>query len=199
MWLYSFMPYHARKHFLDKSTSHAIYFIVLSQICHFLTWTLFAVSLQHTYPHVILRWKLLSLAIYSYAIQSAVSSIQNSWTLLPQMDPFLISECNIMHYNKSCSVLCNVQYCMWHSQHIGIVIKLTLNMVSVHYSWLHMQYRCIMLELYNHSFFYSAKLWAGKVGWPCTMDDAWFIYKKYLCQDNVLPADFTTPGWSGSS
>jgi hypothetical protein len=33
---------------------------------------------------------------------------------------------------------------------------------------------------YNHSFFYSAKLEAGKVGWPHSMEDAGLIYKKYL-------------------
>lgn len=48
MWLCSFTPYNALKYNPDKMTSLAMYFILLSQICHFLTWALFTVSPRYT-------------------------------------------------------------------------------------------------------------------------------------------------------
>jgi len=63
-----------------------------------------------------------------------------------------------------------------------------------------MHYTGIILRLwYNHPFFYRVKLWAGKFGWLCTMKEAGFFYYKYLCQDDVLPTDFTVPEQSDSS
>jgi hypothetical protein len=41
-------------------------------------------------------------------------------------------------------------------------------------------------------------VWADNVGWPYTMEDAGFMYQKCLCQDHLLPTDFTTPEHSGS-
>jgi len=42
----SFIPYPAWKQ--GKSISLSIYVFILSHICHFLTWTLFAVSVRYT-------------------------------------------------------------------------------------------------------------------------------------------------------
>jgi hypothetical protein len=62
------------------------------------------------FTHVMLMEKLLIMTTYSYAIQFAVSAIQNSQILLPQIDACMMSECNVTHYNNSCSGCCTVQY-----------------------------------------------------------------------------------------
>ena len=45
--------------------------------------------------------KLLIMSIYTYVTQSSIRAVQNSQILLPQIDPCVISECNVMHYNES--------------------------------------------------------------------------------------------------
>jgi len=42
-------------------------------------------------------------------------------------------------------------------------------------------------------FFYSAQLWAQKIVQPCSIDDAKTLYVKYICKNNFLEIDFTTP------
>jgi hypothetical protein len=42
-------------------------------------------------------------------------------------------------------------------------------------------------------FFYSAQLWAQKIGQPCSIDDARTLYVKYVCKNHFLETDFTTP------
>jgi len=42
-------------------------------------------------------------------------------------------------------------------------------------------------------FFYSAQLWAQKIGQLCSIEDARTLYKKYVCRNHFLETDFTTP------
>ena len=42
-------------------------------------------------------------------------------------------------------------------------------------------------------FFYSAQLWAQKIGMPCCAEAARTLYGKYLCKNHFLETDFTTP------
>jgi hypothetical protein len=49
------------------------------------------------------------LTTYSYAIQPIFGTKQNTWTL-PQTDSCVITECSFIHYNKSCSFFCIVQF-----------------------------------------------------------------------------------------
>jgi len=41
-------------------------------------------------------------------------------------------------------------------------------------------------------FFYSAQLWAQKIGKPCSIEDARTLYVKYVCKNHFLETDFTT-------
>ena len=94
----------------------------------------------------------------------------------------MINDGNIMHYNNSCSVCCIVLYLNVTKSELWFLIKHCLNTVCFHYSRLHLHFTCILLGLwYNHSPFYSAKLWTGKSGCPSTKEGAGFVYKKYLC------------------
>jgi len=162
MWHCSFTPYNAWKNFQDKITFLASYFVILFQTCHFLILTLFAVSARYTYifTYVMLTQRLLIMTIYSYAMQSTFSAKQNSWTLLPKIDPCMIKDiiwCIIIRFAVFVAL-----FSIWiRSQKLGFVIKHALK---------HGRCSLFMLELYcNHSFFYSDKLWADTVGWPCTL------------------------------
>ena len=52
---------------------------------------------------------------------------------------------------------------------------------------------CWDCNIIIYLFIYGAKLWAEKVNRLCTMEEAGFLRYKFLCQDHVLPIDFTTP------
>jgi hypothetical protein len=41
--------------------------------------------------------------------------------------------------------------------------------------------------------FYSAQLWAQKIDQPCSIEDTRTLYVKYVCKNNFLEMDFTTP------
>jgi len=40
--------------------------------------------------------------------------------------------------------------------------------------------------------FYSAQLWAQKIGKLCSIEDARTLYEKYICKNHFLETDFTT-------
>ena len=42
-------------------------------------------------------------------------------------------------------------------------------------------------------FFYSAQLWAQKIGQSCSIEDARSLYKKYAYRNHFFETDFTTP------
>ena len=42
-------------------------------------------------------------------------------------------------------------------------------------------------------FFYSAQLWAQKIGEPCSIEEAITLHDKYVCKNHFLERDFTTP------
>jgi len=42
-------------------------------------------------------------------------------------------------------------------------------------------------------FFYSAQLWAEKIGQPCSIEDARTLNVKFVCRNHFLETDFTTP------
>jgi len=134
---------------------------------------------------------LLIMTIYSYAMQSTFSAKQKSRTMLAKIDPCLIKDiiwCIKIRFSVFVALF---SIWIWWSQKLGFIIK---------HAFKHGRCSLFMLELYcNHSFFYSAKLRADKVGWPCTIEDVGFIYIKHLCCDHVLPTDFTAPEGSGSS
>jgi hypothetical protein len=50
----------------------------------------------------------------------------------------------------------------------------------------------MIVILYNQ-FFYSAQLWAEKIGRSCSIEDARTLYVKYVCKNHFLQTDFTTP------
>jgi len=52
---------------------------------------------------------------------------------------------------------------------------------------------CWECNITIYLFIYSAKLWAGKVGRPCTTEDAQWLKYRFLCQAHFLPTDFVTP------
>jgi len=42
-------------------------------------------------------------------------------------------------------------------------------------------------------FFYSAQLWAQKIGKPCSFEEAINLHDKFVCKNHFLERDFTTP------
>jgi len=50
-------------------------------------------------------------------------------------------------------------------------------------------YCCTKLNL----FFYSAELWAQKIGQSCSIENARTLHKKYICRNNFFETDFTMP------
>ena len=40
-------------------------------------------------------------------------------------------------------------------------------------------------------FFYSAQLWAQKIGKPCSIEEAITLHDKYVCKNHFLERDFT--------
>ena len=51
----------------------------------------------------------------------------------------------------------------------------------------------MIVILYNQFFFSSARLWAEKIGRPCSIEDARTVNVKYICKNHFLQTDFTTP------
>jgi hypothetical protein len=106
----SFTPYHARKHFPEKVLICNILCCTISNLPLSDLDTVYSKPTICIFRYVTLMQYLLVMTNDAYAIQSARSAIQSSSTLLQQIEPCVISECNIMHYNKRCSVCCIVRY-----------------------------------------------------------------------------------------
>jgi len=98
----------------------------------------------HTYSHMLMQ-RLLIMTIYSYVMQSTFSAKQNSWTLLPKIDRFMIKDiiwCIIIRFAVFVALF---SIWMWWSQKLGFIIK---------HAFKHGRCSLFMLELYcNHSFF----------------------------------------------
>ena len=58
--------------------------------------------------------------------------------------------------------------------------------------WIKSTLRCNCYTKIN-LFFYSAQLWAQKIGKPCSIEDARTLHEKYICKHHFLETDFTTP------
>jgi hypothetical protein len=137
----------------QKKYSFAIYFVILSKILPLSDWTLFTVNPRYAFSgmsfwcNICHLWQMMHMPYNLLSVPYRIH--KNCYNKLNLVWSVNVISCITIRVAVSVALFI---IRMWQSQNLCFVIRHALNMVSIHYWWLHMLYRCIMQGLeYNNS------------------------------------------------